>query len=249
MKGKVRRMDIAGAACAPPDPLPPLPPLLDGEPAAAQDGSGFEGDRGAGARLLALLALEAETPALPRGQARVLQVGGVSAARRRTAFVQAMRTRAHKATRSPCWSTPGRLLRRRLGATSPGGGTCSSRATWSPGSRPRPPSATTASSSSRGATLRWSPSPTAPRPSACAGSAPGSTRRRAPVRYVHDRAAVRARTPGRAAPHCGFARLSKQESWMIPGWQLPLEPDVRAAVLALPRDTPIFGCRSCLGSS
>jgi uroporphyrinogen-III synthase len=54
--------------------------------------------------------LEAETPPLPRGQARVLQVGGVSAARRRTAFVQAMRSQRCKPScgmirPSPCSST------------------------------------------------------------------------------------------------------------------------------------------------
>ena len=79
------------------------------------------------------------------------------------------------ATRSPFASSSKPTASPGSGVTSPGSGICSSRAMWNPGSRPRPPSATIASNGSHRATLRPSPSPTAPRPSACAGSAPGST--------------------------------------------------------------------------
>ena len=68
-------------------------------------------------------------------------------------------------------------------------------------SRPRPPSATTGSSSSRGAASRPSPLPTALRPSGCGGSAAGST----PVMSI---SAIRSRPPSHetTSPPCLNAR-------------------------------------------
>ena len=85
----------------------------------------------------------------------------------------------------------GRLPGRGLGPLRRSSAACSSRATWSRGWALPPPSATTASSARRGARWRPSPSRTAPRRSACAGSAPAS------------RAATRGhaiRSPPRPAP-------------------------------------------------
>ena len=80
-----------------------------------------------------------------------------------------------RAMRSPSSSSCRPTALPACGAPTPNSAICSTRATSKPGSRPRPPSGTTGSSSSLAAASRPNPSLTAPPPSACDGSAPGST--------------------------------------------------------------------------